>query len=213
MKDIHCAHIAKRLSKFICDANAEVMRFTRIGDIQRTGCEGFVSGYIASRMVSENLLIGDVYCEYAALESRVKDLVSEELEGESSREKGRFDVVAFDDKDKPLMIVEVKRHFGWSTMSKDVRRLKRALDEQGASRGGTLRAGAVVGVQTHWELGTRKASASELVEAFEQHIWEDYDVGTWGEFYEEEIALSKARGSETRSHPKSITGFAVVIKG
>jgi len=205
MRDRASDHIVKRLSQYICDANADIMRFTKNRSyVHDTGSEGYISGYIANRIFSENLLIDDEYCDYVRLEVGVSGHLGEALADE--RTSGRFDIVCFNEGDDPLLIVEVKRHFSPSGLKADASRLVNAIKSNGVSVGGTLKGAAMVAITSGW--GIQRTTADVQLEQVEATI-RDYENGihTWGGVCEMPILI------EGDQVPKRVTGFAVLIKG
>ena len=206
MKDRASDHIVKRLAHYICDANAEIMRFTKNrGHVHDTGSEGYISGYIANRIFSENLLIDGDYCDYVRLEVGVGDHLGAAVADE--RTSGRFDIVCYGENDMPLLIVEVKRHFSPSGLRADAARLVNAVRNIGVSSGGTLKGAAMVAITSGWG-AVERTTPDEQLEQVEATI-RDYEKGihTWGGVCEMPILI------EGDTLPKKVTGFAVLIKG
>lgn len=198
MKDKDADHIVQRLAKYICDANAEIMRFTKSrSHIHHTGAEVYVNGYIANRIFSENLLIGGEYCDYVRLEVGVADYLDA---------KGRFDIVCYNSDDVPLLVIEVKRYFSTSDLKNDAARLISVVKARGVSFGGSLKGAALIGITSDW--GNSRAAADEQLERVEASI-RNYEDGihTWGGICEEPVLI------EGDGIPKKVTGFAIVIKG
>ncbi len=205
MNDDHANHIVLRLAKFMCDANAEIMRFTKNrGHIHNTGSEGYVSGYIASRIFSENLLIVNEYVDHVRLEKDVRGLV-DEGSGEY-RDTGRFDIVCYGEADNEILIVEVKRYFSPSALREDAGRIVAAI-RKSRSAGGNIKGGVLLGAKTAWAENARKSS-EEVLEDVEASI-RDYesDIHTWGGYHEAVVVV------DSQKLPQSVTGFAVLIKG
>jgi hypothetical protein len=205
MDEDKAEHIVRRMAQFICDANAEIMRFTKNkGHIHDTGSEGYVSGYIASRIFSERLLVDDEYVDHVRLEVNVAGRVAET--SENSRTTGRFDVVCFDDNGQPLLIVEVKRFFSASALKQDSTRLRSAI-EMSRENKGKLKGAVLVGASTDWGKVSR-VTAEQQLEKVEETI-RDYEsnVHTWGGIHQAPIVADNDLGL------RSVTGFAVLIKG
>jgi hypothetical protein len=188
----------------MCDANADLMRFTKNKDnIHSTGAEGYVSGYIANRIFSESLLVDGEYVDYVRLEANVVghlDLTSE------GRKTGRFDIMCFDEADNAILIVEVKRYFSPSALKEDAARLVSAIvKSRSAER--HLRGAVLLGASTDWG-GAAKTTAEQQLEQVEASI-RNYqtNIHTWGGIHEARLTL------EGESALQKVTGFAVLIKG
>ncbi len=204
MDEERAEHIVKRLARFICDANAEIMRFTKNrGHIHDTGSEGYVSGYIANRIYSENLLVDGEYVDHVRLEVSVTDRVDVSTE---ARKTGRFDIVCFNENGDAILIIEVKRYFSPSALKEDASRLISAIRMSRATER-HLKGGVLVGVNTDWGKVSR-TTVSEQLEQVESTI-RDYenDVHTWGGVHEEPVLI------EGENTLKKVIGFAVLIKG
>lgn len=198
MKNSSAQHIVSRLSKYICDENAEIIRFTKNrSHIHNTGAEVYVSGYVANRIFSENLLIDGEYCDYVRLEVDASEHLGTH---------GRFDIVCYDKNDVPLLLIEVKRYFNPSVLRNDASRLITAVKAKGVSFGGTLKGAALLGITSNW--GKSKVSAEDQLEQVESKIRNyEENIQTWGGIWEEPVLISDD------NLPKKVTGFAVLIKG
>jgi len=102
---------------------------------------GWLLGYAPESLIQSEIArcLSEV-CPFVTLEGSVDEILrdSEASSRGSNFRAGRFDIVTWSAKDKPYLLIEIKKAWWRKVINEDVIRLKKVLKRGGTTRGGLV---------------------------------------------------------------------------
>lgn len=138
------------INSAIIDANSKYLKWTGNCDINRDGVEHLLSVVIADRFYSKLVKENG---GFVSLETSIKELSEKSGAKIIGRRpciisgKGRIDIVYWDNKDKPVGIIEVKRYLNNRHPKKDILRTATIIRKFGNTNGGSLKIGIIAAMR------------------------------------------------------------------